>query len=219
MTDVKRLDVLVYPFGANDVSITLLNRWARLIEQRGKDSSSVFLIVHNDGFALNKLNSTQRDLVNSFFLRARVNMKGRFFVIKQRNVSKIGLEIFNKLGLKFAPRVKVNAFGNHAGNCVDKGVGEVIEKLRRSLPKVEFSSAILHKYSALSNRAHALEIMRTLAKHRPEFLRDSAAKDFIYFLADVGLTRRTVLKRLSHSKTLFDLNRPVKRLVAMKRKK
>ncbi len=147
-------------------------------------------------------------------------MSNRFFVIKQRNVSKIYSELLNKTGLKFGSKVKVNAFGNHAGNCVDKGLNGVLAQLKKVLPTAEFSRRVLPSYSALSINVHALSIRNALAKHRPEFIKDEAAlRDYSYFLAEGGLTRRTMLKRLPHAKTIFDLGKTPKRTVLVKRKK
>ena len=211
LQSIRQLDLLFYPFGYDSVPQSKLKVWLKLIEKRAKHPDTLFIVVNHEAMSMNSFSGEEKNLIERLFALGREKLGRRFVVFKEPNLWKVPADFFSKRGLSFSKNVYIKAYGKHAGNCVDKGLGSLMPVLKRISPKTNFSPRILLTPSEVSTKAYAGQLLKTIQRKRPDLLTAPEAKVLVGMYADAQIPRRSILRQITGITSLREIKQPRRR--------
>jgi hypothetical protein len=157
------------------------------------------------------LSAEQKKLFAEFNHHTAVQTGPKTLTLNQRDLPKIN-EVLLSHGVFLSPQVKIKAYGQHAGNCVDRVAGEVIFQLKKKNPHTKFGLRVITTPSELANHAREQQLLRMIQKRRPALLKEPGAKVLLKMFADAEISAASVRAQLEKIKSLREIKQPRRRM-------
>jgi hypothetical protein len=205
--EINKIFFLLGSFPHNKIPRTgLVNEWKRMAEQiqKRKTTNELFFIVNPDNFTLKDFSPAEQKKAIAFFRHFKKTLGARAIILKSKQAEQITREQLEKTGFRLSDKIKIRCFGLHAGMCVERGMGPIMENLHKQYPATAFEQKTLLRASEHSNSVKAKTMIKMIQNKRPELL-FGGEETLLRMLADGGLTPRMLRTRIKRIKDIREL--------------